>query len=987
MAAPTPETLEVFQMIRRNMNQDAILRYINENSARIDVNYVDRPDPELDKVAMIEYAAEKYKKVMKKLLDLGARVVDDEVNGVNIVESLMDYFDFPQSVTDAKDLMNALINAGFPKEKMLHLIAYKVNETHKELLKTLLDLPLNINYKFAGQPVLLTLLASFKSRNSREILIDMIQLLIEKGANPNEVDDFSHMSVIQHVNEYFSSRNSGPILDILQGRQGALEPNAAAPIDYKKLWEDELRKALPDIKKLEEYKTHGEIDVNAQIRKNGRIEYPLSISLQRKPNLKLIETLLKWGANPNILYGDYPIYFIAFDRSIDDLKPLLSLLIAHGADMKIKSIDYNCIMKFIYTDKFLKSKFTQKHKDILDILIANGADLTYRNDRGYDVVDICILNNKYDVMEYFISKGAPLLVNGKTRFYKYILDALNLLIPDDYVYDTIKGLKSYLHGNDLCRDFLDAALTNPSNKMLNTIFQHIFIVDSDIKLFPNFNMIYEDGSTPLIKAVQIYDKSRQQWSQQMIEYFLDKSANPSYVDTTGKKAADYTSDEEIKELLGESHFKIVWTGFSKADIDFTNMLFGQIIHPTNLATPFPNESLYSICPVCLKHIQHENTTCMYMTHSCVEQAGYNGYYHKKLFKTFGYKKKYYANGAEIPPHLQKFVIEWCTHCGRICKKHRHYKLIPLFNEDGSIRIPEFAGDGDYYATTCAKPNIGGGGIEEKINRYRRFREVVLALNSPDAIGKIPYEEAINTLVEAVWEAPLDPRRFEISMIKRTKQFNSQVANIRFPLPSELPPPPKYIYSDPSYPDAANPDLFPIVQAKATNIFKNSAYNTFGDDENIVQFRHRMSNGSINTHAGSNQKIALGRLMTYIQHMNESVLSADFGMCWQHNRESYEVLLNDPTSKPPKCTARLYPDEILYAIEHATLDNRIKQQYMSVYNYYKKLFAEKYGKPIGLAPNSIPNRKNENNQNGGVKTRQTRKRNHRHRKTSLSKMRG
>ena len=196
---------------------------------------------------------------------------------------------------------------------------------------------------------------------------------------------------------------------------------------------------------------------------------------------------------------------------------------------------------------------------------------------------------------------------------------------------------------------------------------------------------------------------------------------------------------------------------------------------------------------------------------------------------------------------------------------------------------------------------------------------MLALNDPGIINDWTFEKAINTLVEAVWEAPLDPRRFEIGMIQTKKAYNAQVANARFPNPSNLPKPPKYLYSDPTYPNASNPDLLPLVYSKASNTHKNSAYSIFGDDDNIVQFRHRMMNGQINKHDGPNQQVAIDRLMGHIQLLNESPASDDFGRCWQHAKDNYDNLdyLDDKTSRPPKCTARLYPDEVLHAVNLAT----------------------------------------------------------------------
>ncbi len=747
--------------------------------------------------------------------------------------------------------------------------------------------------------------------------------------------------------------------------------------DYKRLWANELKESSPDIAILEEYKNAGAINVNSDII-NSR-DNPLSLRLSRKSDLKLIEALLKWGANPNLIKHRVPVFWGVFTRSIKDMNPLLALLIKYGANVKIVANNKTSLMaffeSFIYKDDV---EFSQKHKEIADILIKEGVDI-HLKDRLSDVLDaldICIIMNNDVTIRYLLDKGMSMIINGRTRLYYYIL---RMHIVDDLRLKTL--MKYYSNDNEYFRDFLDAALINPEVTMSHNLY---ILLKNELN--PNYKEVYVDGSTPLIKAVQLYEKVPQQWVKTMIETMLEKGANASYIDPSGKKAIDYTTNDEIKELLGEKPFKILWMGFSKADIAFTNEIFHQTTDASNLAKINPDESLFSICPVCLKYIQHETGTCMYMIHSCVEEASHNGYYHKNLWNAFSYEKQLYDPQGNPIPGASKRVLEWCTNCGRICKGHRHYAISPIYKADKKdIFVPPLVGYGsDYFATDCSKQEIGGGGIKEKLKRYRRFREVVLGLNDPSIIGKMSYEEAINILVENVWEAPLENRRFEISKIERLqkeKKYNYPVANIQFPLPSELPLPPKYIYSDPTYPDAGNPDLLPLVYSTATNSIKNSAYTVFQDNENIIQFRHRMANGMINKHDGPNQQIALDRLISFISVMNELPASDDFGMCWQHTKDAYDNLemLDDKTRKPPKCTAKLYPDELFHAIQSATYaDEEAKQHNLRVYEYYKKLFGEKFGKPIGFAPNSNNSHKSNNsnashtkynsNHEGGRRTR-------------------
>jgi hypothetical protein len=327
---------------------------------------------------------------------------------------------------------------------------------------------------------------------------------------------------------------------------------------------------------------------------------------------------------------------------------------------------------------------------------------------------------------------------------------------------------------------------------------------------------------------------------------------------------------------------------------------------------------------------------MYMTHSCIEQAGFEGYYHKKLWNTYSYMQQLY--NAQGNPAGQRRVIEWCTLCGRICRDHHHYQLGKVFLQDGKTMapIPKYAGEGDYFAVDCSTNRIGGGGIKEKVNRYRRFREVVLFLNQQ--VGNMTFEDAINTLVEETWEAPLATRRLEVNYALARKEYNYGVRNELFPLP---PDEPNRVYANLAYPNASNTSLQPLVFANADETHRNVMEHLSGDTENIVQFRHRMADGTINNHDQPNQQIALDNLMGYLKNMATQQNSADFGMCWQH-ANIYLTTVTDPTHLPPKCTARLYPAEILAAIEGATYASPAnKEKDMQVYNAYRVAFNRKF----------------------------------------------
>ncbi len=518
MAQPTPQTLRVFEMFNEPDEQQAILQYITNNRLRIDVNYV---HPEQGTM-LYQSLLNEYEKVMKKLLDLGATLNE------HMIDDIVDSIIFDPPVAQAKELMKSFINAGFPKEKMMYALTTVINGTHKELLKTLLEQPLDINYKYEDSTALHRLIATFadETEDLRGLFMDMIRTLMQKGANPNEVDDEGR-TAIQLVNQLLADRNPGPILRILRTPAPALVPAVpaviAAPgaVNYMKLWADELKKPSPDIAKLEEYKNAGAIDVNAMIDSQDN---PLSLRISRKLDLKLLEALLKWGANPNLIYNGVPIFWDMFERSIKDMKPLLLLMIKYGADVKIIT-DRTSLIAFV--DAILEKDyhdFAQKHKEIADILIENGVDINYKVKNTKDVLDICLdnLNDDNDktvekLVDYLIKKGMPIIINGKTRLYYNILNR----VDDTYTYRKLFAdytinvmnilLKFYSNTNDYFRDFLDAALTNPTCVILPYLYPMMQKI-----LNPNYNEVYADGSTPLIKAVQVYTKNPQEWVKTMI---------------------------------------------------------------------------------------------------------------------------------------------------------------------------------------------------------------------------------------------------------------------------------------------------------------------------------------------------------------------------------------------------------------------------------------------------------------------------------------
>ncbi len=951
-AQATPETLEFERLLIEGENEQRILNYLNQHAARINLVMV---EPEPDRLGFVSMALPNKPKLAIRLLDLGAPVPDMQDLG----EAMSDGFSTPLALS--RELMLKLIEKGFSKNDMLHILCYGSTGTNANLLPILRDLGgLDFNYVDYGDFTPIGTVIYAYDNEQRGTFLQKLRFLVENGANPNLVVNEEGQTAYEML-ERQDIPNKGPIRRILDQFVAApavqapavqaqpAVPAAQAPAvqqaqpqhDYQKLWWEELAKKDPDLQKIREYAPH--VDVNKP--KHDTDVIPLTIAIQNK-NINLLKTLLDLGANPNAKSELRPVWMYCINS--DKIGAPHNLNIQMLEEMRKKGADFT--QKFMGDNAYFRIiRNVEAEKKIISYInyFLPYVDVTELSHYGSSILYMMIgIIGDTNIKRALVEKGAPLESRDGTSVLRS-LTASDLTSKP--LMDAIFAKKrdpNYMALNMLWGYFLNTniAFSYDLNKLVNIILSYN----------PDVNKVTDGIITILIQIAQIAQKINgdEATCEKLIQTFkkvIEKGANPNYVNSEGKTAADYITNPnfvKLKEFLEsfkpqEAKNTKPWTGFTKADIAFTNEVFHQVTHTQDLAIANPNQVLFSMCPVCLKYIEHASGSCMYMTHSCVEQSGFQGYYHKKLWATYSYEKQLFnplGNQAGT-----KRVVEWCTLCGRICKDHKHYQLARLYKEDGKTLkpVPGFAGAGDYFIVDCSKPSVGGGGLKEKVNRYRRFREVVLFLN--DQVGDITFEEAINTLVEEVWEAPLAARRLEVNYALKKKVYNAAVANSRFPAPQAEA---EAVYANVQYPNASNTSLQPLVFAEG-DVEHRNVWDS-DNKENIVQFRHRMADGTINEHAGPNQQIALDNLMNYLGHMATEQSSADFGLCWQHS-DNYLTIFADEAHPPPKCTARLYPAEVLAAIEGAVYKKPTdKEKDLKVYNAYRVAFNKKFGSVASAA---------------------------------------
>jgi hypothetical protein len=323
----------------------------------------------------------------------------------------------------------------------------------------------------------------------------------------------------------------------------------------------------------------------------------------------------------------------------------------------------------------------------------------------------------------------------------------------------------------------------------------------------------------------------------------------------------------------------MWQGWTRGDASMLDGIFGDDETAKNFA----------LCPVCMKYVIRSDA-CMYMRHNCADVRG--GYYHYDLYD------KYRNSAGEI---------NWCTICGRICKGHNHFELVSSKSE-----TPPIIHSGDPFGTSC-EPS-GGGGVKEKLLRFRRLREHARALQAQ--VGKIRWWQAMDELCEEMWDAPLNQSNTLNKMISE-KKFN--IPNTNFPV--SLP----VIENAPNLP--FNGEL-PILYPTETEAFTNALYI---DDTNIIQFRHKKANGVWNRHEGPGQQISREAFVGWLKTQMEDPTAGNFGRCWQYKTASQLTVLSDE-EKALVCDAILHPEEVKAALDLTDQEQaKIAEGYRKAFN--------------------------------------------------------
>ncbi len=623
-------------------------------------------------------------------------------------------------------------------------------------------------------------------------------------------------------------------------------------------------------------------------------------------NKEVIELLLAAGANVNAVRIDgwTPLHVAADIENISITK----LLLTAGADITIKNNEGKTA--FYYAEEpelkalldpkiaLFKAFSTSKYKEVKRVL-ESGVDVNSVDEDGNTVLHYAAYNDETEIAELLLSKGAN--VNAVNREKETPLhmasdegdkEIVKLLLGAGANVNAVEiDGKTPLHmavenGHfEIVKLLLGAGANVNAVSKNGTVPLHVAVEDGSMELVKvflaagaNVNALTKNGHTSLHVAAENDDK-------EIVNLLLAAGADKTIKSKKGFFAFDYAKKPEIKALL-DPYPK--WKGFSQTDISLFDTIFDTEPNPATGQIP-ANDS--ACCPVCLKYV-NRSEACMYMKHNC---AALGGFYHKKLYDKY-----------KNPEGL----IAWCTICGRICLGHKHYPIQRPEEVPGAL-LPS----GNAFEKDCRVSN-NGGGLPEKLARFRRLREFVYELQ--DEVGTMKEEEAYTQLVEEVWKAPL-VRKPQLKKIEQEKKWN---------IPSELFPSNKRNTNEDSkeaeeenfpnipWPNKNNPAVQPIKINSGMNAV------SLNSDVVVYRFRHRQPDGSIYEHT-DDQLIGTAGMTETIEQYTTNFGLENFGMCFA----------------APECQGHLHPDEVKFLISD------------DLYQQYKKRFNQRFGKgkvPIAAA---------------------------------------
>lgn len=283
-----------------------------------------------------------------------------------------------------------------------------------------------------------------------------------------------------------------------------------------------------------------------------------------------------------------------------------------------------------------------------------------------------------------------------------------------------------------------------------------------------------------------------------------------------------------------------------------------------------------------------------MYHNCKEeQRVKGGIVHDELYNKY--------KGADG-------LIWWCTICGRISRGHTHYDLLPPFVANPTVARPDPGAP--VFGNDCKGANKGGG-LEEKVARFRRAREYALELQAE--VDRITETQALKEIMEEMWKAPIERYEARAKKILREGRFN--IPNTNFP--PNVAPAPAPAQANAVAPNVQRPQANRNDPALRPEVVEEEGMMdplTLDDIDIGIMFHHRKPDGTLYHH-----DLPIGRpgFIAWFdpdgQDMAKSFAEINFGHCFDMN-----------------CNAIFYPQELEPFVDTAEEEKFIPRDLFETY---------------------------------------------------------
>lgn len=629
------------------------------------------------------------------------------------------------------------------------------------------------------------------------------------------------------------------------------------------------------------------LDINKVDKKGyNPIAYYLIASYGDPIHPDLLKFFIDNGANINIKIGEGNSILHLFTNNyvpnhFDIIKDNIKMLVKAGLNVNIRNGLGRSPLLQIVVDSYKRPP----HRSIdplskISILESAGADLNSKGP-GYKIehrpisnaLIECIRIGFYTSAKYLIDKGTDLNWRPLSEMPDLGRGALHMLAVNK-ASETVALIKYFLTKPGIDKDILSNEGVTPL--CLAVFTNNLENVKALVEGGADVNKIFEAGNagSNALYYAALYDLPILEYLTRLEQTDKEVRYNGSTLFNLAKTTTKFKP--EIREFIIKHYEKKqivkLWKGWSRANAAQFDGVF---------SADSKEAADVTCCPICLKTVVRTDGCVYIQGHDCSQLEGF---YHTGL-----YEKYKNSEGR----------ITWCTICGRIARGHRHYALGPA----QAVEKPELLTPGDPFTTDCKKDS-GGGGIEEKMARYRRMREYALELQGE--IGKKTENEALEEMVEEMWNAPMF-RTAALRKIMEKREWN--IPAQMFPLPIDDPVEDKGGVDMTKLPNIEKPsgdkDLLPIIVKGLDQIMQ--------DEGDVIQFNHRQKDGHVFNHEGN--CISAESLEMFITGQNGKFKTDEsFGLCWAY---------------PGNCNGRLYPSDVKPYIDPA------------VYNEYKDKFNWKF----------------------------------------------